>query len=110
MDIGALKGKGKSKGKGKGFSHWNFMKGKGGKSKGKGKNFKGMKGKGTGKTSNKGKGKGIVCYTCGKPGHTSRECNCNRVNAVDDSSWTHTSWHDEWNERDPKQLRRNVRS
>ena len=83
MDIGALKGKGyfkgKSKGKGKGFSHWNFMKGKGGKSKGKGKgkNFKGMKGKGKGKTSNKGKGKGIVCYTCGKPGHTSRECNLN---------------------------------
>eukprot|EP00434_Breviolum_minutum_P019739 symbB.v1.2.017416.t1/scaffold1359.1/size123592/1 len=79
MDIGALKGKGyfkgKNKGKGKGFSHWNFMKGKGGKSKGKGKgkNFKGMKGKGKGKTSNKGKGKGVVCYTCGKPGHTSRE-------------------------------------
>ena len=106
MDIGALKGKGyfkgKNKGKGKEFSHWNFMKGKGGKSKGKGKgkNFKGMKGKGKGKTSNKGKGKGVVCYTCGKPGHTSRECNFNRVNAVDDSTWTDTSWHDEWNENE----------
>ena len=107
MDIGALKGKGyfkgKNKGKGKGFSHWNFMKGKGGKSKGKGKgkNFKGMKGKGKGKTSNKGKGKGVVCYTCGKPGHTSRECNFNsRINAVDDSTWTDTSWHDEWNENE----------
>ena len=78
------------------------MKGKGGKSKGKGKgkNFKGMKGKGKGKTSNKGKGKGVVCYTCGKPGHTSRECNFNRVNAVDDSPWTDTSWHDEWNENE----------
>ena len=98
MDIGALKGKGyfkgKNKGKGKGFSHWNFMKGKGDKSKGKGKNFKGMKGKRKGKTSNKGKGKGVVCYTCGKPEHTSREYNFNRVNAIDDSTWTDTSWHD----------------
>ena len=77
MDIGALKGKGYFKGK----------------------NFKGMKGKGKSKTSNKGKGKGVVCYTCGKPGHTSRECNFNnRVNAVDDSTWTDTSWHNEWNE------------
>ena len=106
MDIGALKGKGyfkgKSKGKGKGFSHWNFMKGKGGKSKGKskGKNFKGMKGKGKGKTSNKGKGKGIVCYTCGKPGHTSRECNLNRVNAMNETPWTDTSWNEEWNENE----------
>ena len=106
MDIGALKGKGyfkgKSKGKGKGFSHWNFMKGKGGnsKGKGKGKNFKGMKGKGKGKTSNKGKGKGIVCYTCGKPAHTSRECNLNRVNAVNETPWTDTSWNEEWNENE----------
>ena len=106
MDIGALKGKGyfkgKSKGKGKGFSHWNFMKGKGGKSKGKGKgkNLKGMKGKGKGKTSNKGKGKGVVCYTCGKPGHTSRECNLNRVNAVNETPWTDTSWNDDWPEYD----------
>ena len=106
MDIGALKGKGnfkgKSRGKGKGFSHWNFMKGKGGKSKGKGKgkNFKGMKGRGKGKTSNKGKGKGVVCYTCGKPGHTSRECNLNRVNAVNETSWTDTSWNDDWPDYD----------
>ena len=108
MDIGALKGKGnfkgKSGGKGKGFSHWNFMKGKGGKSKGKGKgkNFKGMKGKGKGKTSNKGKGpgKGVVCYTCGKPGHTSRECNLNRVNAVNETPWTDTSWNDDWPDYD----------
>ena len=99
MEIGALKGKGnykgKSEGKGKGFSHSNFVEGKGGKGEGKGKNFKGMKGKGKGKTS-KAQGKGIVCYTCGKPGHTSRGCKLNRVNAVDDSSWTDTSWHDEW--------------
>ena len=106
MHIGALKGKGyfkgKSKGKGKGFSHWNFMKGKGGKRKGKGtgKNFKGMKGKGRGKTSNKGKGKGIVCYTCGKPGHTSRECNLNGVNAVNETPWTDTSWDEDWPEYD----------
>ena len=59
-----------------------------------------MKGKGKGKPSNKGQGKGVVCYTCGKPGHTSRECNFNRVNAVDDSTWTDTSWHDEWNENE----------
>ena len=104
MDIGALKGKGyfkgKSKGKGTGFSHWNFMVGKGGKSigKGKGKNFKGMKGKGKGKTSNKGEGKGIVCHTCGKPGHTSRECNLNRVSAVNETPWT--SWNEEWNENE----------
>ena len=57
-----------------------------------------MQGKGKGKTSNKGKGKGIVGYTCGKPGHTSRERNLNKVNAVDGSSWKETSWHDEWNE------------
>ena len=106
MDIGALKGKGyfkgKSKGKGKGFSHWNFMKGKGCKSsgKGKGKNFKGMKGKGKGKTSNKGKGKGVVCYTCGKPGHTSRDCNLSRVNAVNETPWADTSWNEEWNENE----------
>ena len=106
MDIGALKGKGyfkgMSKGKGKGFSHWNFTKGKGGKSKGKGKgkNFKGMKGKGKGKTSNNGKGKGVVCYTCGKPGHTSRECNLNRVNAVNETPWTDTSWNEEWKENE----------
>ena len=73
------------------------MKGKGGtsKGKGKGKNFKGMKGKGRGKTSNKGKGKGIVCYTCGKPGHTSRECNLNGVNAVNETPWTDTSWDED---------------
>ena len=106
MDIGALKGKGyfkgKSEGKGKGLRHWNFMKGKGGKSKGKGKgkNFKGMKGRGKGKTSNKGKGKGVVCYTCGKPGHISRECNLNRVNAVNETPWTDTSWNDDWPEYD----------
>ena len=99
MDIGALKGKGyfkgKSKGKGKGFGHWNFMKGKGGKSKGRGKgnDFKGNKGKGIGKTSNKGKGKGVVCFTCWKPGHTSRECALNRVNAVEETLWTDTVLH-----------------
>ena len=96
MDIGALEGKGyfkgKSKGKGKGFGHWNFTKGKGGKSngkgKGKGKGFKGNKGKEIEKTSHKGKGKGLVCFTCGKPGHTSRECALNRVNVVEETSWT----------------------
>ena len=122
MDVGAIKGKGK-KGKGKGknnFSHWYFMKGKGGnKGKGKGKYFKGSKGKGKGKqwpqTSNKGKGKGtitnpcsstsVVCYTCGRPGHTSRECRAGRINAVDDtsgnqneSSWNETSWNNEWSD------------
>ena len=110
MDIGALKGKGyfkgKSKGKGKGFGHWNFMKGKGGKSKGKGKgkDFKGNKGKGTGKTSHKGKGKGVVCFTCWKPGHTSRECALNRVNAVEETSWTDTPWTDNWTENETSNL------
>ena len=109
MDIGALKGKGyvkgKSKGKGKGFGHWNFMKGKGGKSKGKGKgkDFKGNKGKGIGKTSHKGKGKGVVCFTCWKPGHTSRECALNRVNAVE-TSWTDTPWTDNWTENKTSNL------
>ena len=112
MDIGAIKGKGKYKGKGKGgksnFSHWNFMKGKGSyKGKGKGKHFKGDKGKGKGKqmpqTSSKGKGKGkggagLVCWTCGAHGHTSRECRAGRINAVDDTSVNETSWNDEWNE------------
>ena len=110
MDIGALKGKGyfkgKSKGKGKGFGHWNFMKGKGGKSKGKGKgkDFKGNKGKGIGKTSHKGKGKGVVCFTCWKPGHTSRECALNRVNAVEETSWTDTPWTDNWTENETSNL------
>ena len=110
MDIGALKGKGyfkgKSKGKGKGFGHWNFMKGKGGKSKGKGKgkDFKGNKGKGIGKTSHKGKGKGVVCFTCWKPGHTSRECASNRVNAVEETSWTDTPWTDNWTENETSNL------
>ena len=110
MDIGALKGKGyfkgKSKGKGKGFGHWNFMKGKGGKSKGKekGKDFKGNKGKGLGKTSHKGKGKGVVCFTCWKPGHTSRECALNRVNAVEETSWTDTPWTDNWTENETSNL------
>ena len=104
MDIGALKGKGyftrKRRGKGQGFSHWNFMKGKGGKSrgKGKGKNFKGMKGKGKGKTSNTRKGKGVVCYTFGKPGHTSRECSLNRVNAVNEKPSTDTAWRSSFEE------------
>ena len=79
MDIGALRGKGdfkgKSQGKGKGFGHWNFTKGKGGKSKGKG----------IGKTSHKRKGKGVVCFTCWKPGHTSRECALNHVSVVDET-------------------------
>ena len=96
MDIGALKSKGyfkgKSKGKGKGFGHWNFTKGK------KGKDFKGNKGKEIEKTSHKGKGKGVVCFTCGKPGHTSRECALNRVNAVEETSWTDTQWTDTWTE------------
>ena len=110
MDIGALKGKGcvkgKSKGKGKGFGHWNFMKGKGGKSKGKGKgkDFKGNKGKGIGKTSHRGKGKGVVCFTCWKPGHTSRECALNRVNAVEETSWTDTPWTDNWTENETSNL------
>ena len=110
MDVGALKGKGyfkgKSKGKGKGFGHWNFMKGKGGKSKGKGKgkDFKGNKGKGIGKTSHKGKGKGVVCFTCWKPGHTSRECALNRVNAVEETSWTDTPWTDNWTENETSNL------
>ena len=110
MDVGALKGKGyfkgKSKGKGKGFGHWNFMKGKGGKSKGKGKgkDFKGNKGKGLGKTSHKGKGKGVVCFTCWKPGHTSRECALNRVNAVEETSWTDTPWTDNWTENETSNL------
>ena len=110
MDVGALKGKGyfkgKSKGKGKGFGHWNFMKGKGGKSKGKGKgkDFKGNKGKGLGKTSHKGKGKGVVCFTFWKPGHTSRECALNRVNAVEETSWTDTPWTDNWTENETSNL------
>ena len=110
MDIGALKGKGyfkgKSKGKGKGFGHWNFTKGKGGKSKGKGKgkDFKGNKGKETGKTSHKDKGKGVVCFTCGKPGHASRECALNRVNAVEETSWTDTPWTDTWTENKTSNL------
>ena len=74
-----------------GLAPGNFKGKNKGKGKGNGKNFKGMKGKGKGKNSNKGTGKGIVCYTCGTPGHTSRECSFNRVNAVDDSSWTDTS-------------------
>ena len=82
MNIGVLKGqgyfKGKIKGKKEGYGHWNFMKGKGGTSKGKGKHFKENKGKGKGKTSHKGKGKGVVCFACWKPGHSSRECECNR--------------------------------
>ena len=72
------------------------MKGKGGKSKGngKGKDFKGNNGKGIGKTSHRGKGKGVVCFHLlrKKPGHTSRECALNRVNAVEETSWTDTPW------------------
>ena len=84
------------------------MKGKGSnKGKGKGKHFRGDQGKGKGKqmpqTSNKGKGKGkggagLVCWTCGAHGHTSRECRAARINAVDDASVNKTSWNDEWNE------------
>lgn len=91
------------------------MKGKGGnKGKGKGKYFKGSKGQGKGKqwpqTSNKGKGTGtitnpcsstsVVCYTCGRPGHTSRECRAGRINAVDDTSGNQneTSWNNKWSD------------
>ncbi|CAE7037908.1 unnamed protein product [Symbiodinium natans] len=129
MDVGAVgkgyfgKGKGK-KGKGGkgGFGHWNFMKGKGkGKSFGKGPNFgsgkKGSKGnfsKGNGKgtggfakgTSNKGNSSSssITCWTCGKPGHTSKECfQANRVASVDDTSalaeWQDDGWYfEDWND------------
>ena len=55
-------------------------RGKDDKSKGKGKGGKPMtkdgKGKGVGKDSKGGKGKSSneVCWTCGKPGHLSRDC------------------------------------
>ena len=90
----------------RGFGRWNFRKGKGRKSKGKGegKDFKGNKGKGIGKTSHKGKGKGVVCFNCWKPGDASRECGLLRVNAVEETSWTDTTWTDNWTENETSNL------
>lgn len=100
MDVGGMNFKG-GKGKGRGKGHWNFMKGEGksngkrhfggsSKGKGKGKNFgsKGVKGMAKGKTlsSSVEGGKGPACWTCGKPGHTSRERLRNRVGVVGEAT------------------------
>ena len=93
MEVDKIYGdwKGGKKGKGKGKFD---SKGKGKDQKGKGKGFGGGKGppffKGKGKFDSKGKGKdgkkgkqswfpdgrkgGMVCYSCGKPGHMQKDC------------------------------------
>ena len=83
---GGSKGKGRgrgrgSKGRGRFNRHWrpfqSSFKGKGqgkGKGKNKGSGKGGSKGQSFQNHGSKGRGKGIVCYTCGKTGHTSRNC------------------------------------
>eukprot|EP00971_Amphidinium_carterae_P201163 3992027-Amphidinium_carterae.3 len=78
------------KGKGKGYKGYNnYIRPKGrynnyGRGKGKGKGSKRKPSynnhpplppyKGKGSTKGKGRGTNIVCYYCGKPGHTSDKC------------------------------------
>ena len=111
MDIGAIskgKYKGRGKGKYKGKKRKKGNKGKGygsyghhaqgnyntqstGKGKGKigqGMPFKGQQDKGKGKSYGKttGQGKGhIVCYKCGQPGHTMKNCRVSVYNINEDT-------------------------
>ena len=79
MEVDRLQQKGKDKGKSKGKEQKGKSKGKvdKGKDKGKGKSDGGAKnGKGKGGKEKGGKGKGTseLCWTCGKPGHMSKDC------------------------------------
>ena len=79
MEVDRLQQKGKDKGKSKGKEQKGKSKGKQekGKEKGKGKSEGGGKsGKGKGGKEKGGKGKSAteVCWTCGKPGHMSKDC------------------------------------
>ena len=79
MEVDRLQQKGKDKGKSKGKEQKGKSKGKvdKGKDKGKGKSDGGAKnGKGKGGKEKGGKGKSTseVCWTCGKPGHMSKDC------------------------------------
>ena len=70
MEVDRLQQKGKDKGKSKGKDPKGKDKGKG-KSENGGKNGKGKGGKEKG---GKGRGTSEVCWTCGKPGHISKDC------------------------------------
>ena len=79
MEVDRLQQKGKDKGKSTGKEQKGKSKGKTdkGKDKGKGKSDGGAKsGKGKGGKEKGGKGKSAsdLCWTCGKPGHMSKDC------------------------------------
>ena len=99
MEVDRLQQKGKDKGKSKGKEQKGKSKGKSekGKDKGKGKSEgggKSGKGKGGKEKGRKGKNTTEVCWTCGKPGHLSKDCwRVRQVEAPPTQSLSSTSQH-----------------